>query len=150
MKAKTITVSSCFPAASHEVWEKLQKISTLQYIATPYATFKPIGDVPPVWTEGGTLRLDMKLFGFISVGVHTIYVKRIDEGSLSMYTNENNKYIPVWNHRIILRPTDNGKSTDYRDEVEIFAGWRTPMVAVWCRYFYRHRQKKWLTLLSGL
>lgn len=35
--------STVFPASRDVVFEKLQKLETLQYIAKPYATFEPVG-----------------------------------------------------------------------------------------------------------
>jgi hypothetical protein len=148
-KSKTISISSVFPASVDEIWDKLQQIGTLQYIAAPYATFKPVGDMPLVWIEGGTSKLILNLFGFISLGVHTIHMKQFQKEALTIYTNESNKYVPVWNHRIVLQKTDSDEKTNYRDEVEIIAGWKTPIIVAWSRLFYKHRQKKWLTLLSN-
>ena len=41
MKAKIIDISSVFPATINEIWDKLQSLKTLQFIAAPYATFEP-------------------------------------------------------------------------------------------------------------
>lgn len=38
--------------------------------------------------------------------------------------------------------------TEYTDEVEIYAGWKTPIVYLWAKMFYGHRQKKWIKLLT--
>lgn len=55
-------------------------------------------------------------------------------------------HVPVWNHQIILREIERDR-TEYIDEVELYAGWKTPFVYLWAKYFYAHRQKKWLKLL---
>ena len=36
--------TSIFPASKDEVFNKLQKLKLLQYIAWPYATFTPVGE----------------------------------------------------------------------------------------------------------
>ncbi|WP_196810205.1 hypothetical protein [Butyrivibrio sp. WCD3002] len=36
--------TSIFPASKEEVFNKLQKLKLLQYIAWPYATFTPVGE----------------------------------------------------------------------------------------------------------
>ena len=41
----------------------------------------------------------------------------------------------------------NGK-TDYSDQVEIGAGWKTFIVWLWANCFYKHRQRKWLKLIK--
>ena len=39
MKTKTIHCTSVFPANIDEVFNKLQKLGTLQYAAAPYASY---------------------------------------------------------------------------------------------------------------
>ena len=41
--------TSIFPASKDEVFNKLQKLKLLQYIAWPYATFTPVGEKISVW-----------------------------------------------------------------------------------------------------
>ena len=142
---KTITVSTRLPATPDAVWEKLQNISTLQYIASPFASFKPLDNQPFVWSEGNEFKFRLKVCGVLPMGVHTIRVVAFDKKTLTIYTNEGNKYVPVWNHRIIL--VKQGDATDYTDEVEIYAGWKTPFTVLWSKVFYRHRQRKWIKLL---
>lgn len=148
MKAKTVCVTSKFPASTDEIWKRLQRLDTLQYIAAPYATFKPVNKTSMQWKEGETSKFHLMLFGFISMGIHTINVIRFDKSTFTVYTNESNKNVPVWNHRIVLKKINKGL-TDYTDEVEIYAGWKTPFVFIWSNLFYRHRQRKWLKLLYG-
>jgi len=147
-KTKKVIVTSEFPAATDEVWKRLQLLETLQYIANPYATFRPLGNTEMKWSEGQISRFRLKLFGFISLGTHTINVIQFDKERLSVYTNERNKTVPVWNHRILIEKINENK-TLYTDEVEIFAGLITPFVYIWSKAFYKHRQKKWIDLLEN-
>ena len=123
----TIKQSSIFPAAKEEVYNKLLKLETLQYIAYPYATFKPInGETELIWQENSSSTFYFRLFGIIPFGIHTIKVIRfgLENGIL---TNETNTYVPVWNHEIILEKLDEN-ATKYTDIVEIEAGWKTVFV----------------------
>lgn len=70
----------------------------------------------------------------------------ISKKSYEVYTKEANVHVPVWNHQIILREIERDR-TEYIDEVDLYAGWKTPFVYLWAKYFYAHRQKKWLKLL---
>ena len=142
----TIKKTSVFPAKQSNVFELLQRFDTLAYIAKPYATFKNIdGQTEPVWEAGRSFSFDFKMFGFIDLGVHIINVKEFNIDNI--YTNEGNPFCPVWNHRIILKETADIK-TEYTDEVEIGAGWKTPLVCLWAKAFYSHRQMKWIKLLN--
>lgn len=139
--------SSVFPDSTEEIFSKLQKLKTLQYIAYPYATFEPVnGKDELIWEKDTVSSFRFKLFGLISFGVHTIKVVRfgLEEGIL---THESNKHVPVWNHIITLEEID-ANNTKYTDIVEIDAGWKTVFVYLWAKCFYAHRQRKWKQLLK--
>lgn len=148
LKTKTIAISTHFQAGKSEVFQKLLKLETLQYVAAPYAKFIPVGDDQDIiWEEGSTFSFRFYLFGFIPFGIHTIRVLTSGEET-GISTEEHNKHVPIWNHRIYLEAI-NRATTRYTDEVEIGAGWKTPIVALWAKAFYTHRQRKWRKLLSS-
>lgn len=148
MSTRVVTVTSVFPAPPEEIWKRLVNVGTLQYIASPYATFAPVDPAEgTTWKEGAAFRFRLRIFGIIPLGVHTVRVEKFDKNRLTIQTAEGNKAVPVWNHRIVLDPI-NASSTRYTDEVELSAGRMTGLVHLWSRSFYRHRQKKWLRLLS--
>lgn len=142
----TVKKTSVFPAKQSDVFELLKKFDTLVYIAKPYAKFKSIdGQRELVWEVGRSFSFIFKMFGLITLGLHVIKVKEFNPDKI--YTNEGNPFCPIWNHLIILKETADGE-TEYTDEVEIEAGWKTPFVYLWAKAFYSHRQKKWIRLLN--
>ena len=147
MNKKTMVVrkTSIFPASRDRIFSLIQQLETLRFIASPYATFTSFEDNEElVWQEGKCFKFKFKLFGVIPYGIHTINVIKFND---EIYTNESNTHVPIWNHRITLNECGNGK-TEYTDEVEIGAGWKTFFIYLWARCFYSHRQKKWIKLLS--
>ena len=142
-----VVKTSVFPASREEVFDKLQKLSLLQYIAKPYATFTPVGEQISVWKAGASSAYKLRLFGLIPFGTHKINVVSfdMDEG---IYTHEGNEYVPVWNHRIVLKEMGD-KQCLYSDIVEIDAGWKTLFVYLWAKSFYAHRQRRWIKLLKN-
>lgn len=148
-RTRTVFVSSVFPAAANQVWDRLTRVETLQYIAAPYATFVPLDRGKElIWKEGETTRFRLYLFGLMPLGVHTIHMRRFDRETYSVYTEENSRALPVWNHSISIVPLGE-ESACYTDEVTIGAGFMTGIVSLWSRLFFRHRQRKWKRLLSG-
>ena len=137
--------TSVFPANRDVVFQKLQQLETLQYIAKPYATFEPIGETVSMWTVGSTSSYRFRLFGVIPFGTHTIHIVRFDQSGVS--SHEGNEYVPVWNHDIKMEPI-NTNHTRYTDRVEIQAGWKTVFIWLWANAFYAHRQRKWINLLQ--
>lgn len=143
----TVRKTSVFPASEKEIFKRLKKLKTLQYIAYPLATFTPVdGDNELIWEVGRISSYRFKLFGIIPLGIHTIKVIHfgLNEG---IFTNEGNKYVPVWNHKIVIEKIDNN-STKYTDIIDIDAGWKTVFVYLWAICFYSHRQKKWIKMLK--
>lgn len=148
MKSKTIIKTSIFRANKEEVFRRLQKLETLQYIAKPFAHFIPLDEKQNVeWKEGAVLSFRLHIFGIIPFGTHKIHVLSCNKDS-GINTRENNKQVPIWNHRIHLEYIDENK-TRYSDEIEIGAGWKTPFIVLWARAFYSHRQRKWKKLLQS-
>ncbi len=145
-KAMIVIKTSIFPASKEEVFNKLQKLKLLQYIAWPYATFTPVGEKISEWRAGTSSVYMFKLFGIIPFGTHKINVVSFDKDD-GIYTHEGNEYVPTWNHRIVLEEISPDQCL-YSDIVEIEAGWKTIFVYLWARCFYAHRQRKWIRFLS--
>lgn len=140
-----IRKTSLFPVCREVVFEKLKRLDTLQYIAAPYARFVPVNEsADMVWQVGSTSSYRFKLLGIIPFGTHTIRIERFDIDAIQ--SREHNEHVPVWDHKITLR--DAGEKTEYTDEVEIRAGWKTPFIWIWANAFYAHRQRKWIRLLK--
>ena len=145
MKTKTVHRTSVFPADIDNVFNKLQKLETLQYVAAPYATFTPTdGTKELIWTAGASYSFRFRLFGIIPYGTHRINVVRFDKERI--YTHEGNEHVPVWNHEILLKVSS--AKCEYTDNVEIGAGWKTLFIYIWAWFFYRHRQRKWIRMLK--
>lgn len=137
--------TSVFPAPREAVLRKLQQLETLQYIASPYATFEPIGNSAHVWSVGCISSYRFRLFGFIPYGTHTIHIVRFDQEGIS--SREGYEHVPVWNHDIQLVELDKNH-TEYTDKVEIEAGRKTVFIWMWENAFYAHRLRKWIRLLK--
>jgi hypothetical protein len=82
------------------------------------------------------------------VETHIIRVLEVNRDKLSIYTHELNKFVPTWNHQIILEELDS-RCMRYTDQVGIYEGWKTVFVFWWSNLFYKHRQKKCLKLLNS-
>ncbi len=147
-KSKIVELTSVFPASKAEVFGLLQEFKTLRKIAYPYITFKPVNNSKKLlWKAGETFVFKTKLLGIITFGTHRIQVIEFNIDK-RIYTNEQNTYVPIWNHEIVLK--ESGKQqTEYTDRVEIYAGWKTYFVYLWAKLFYAHRQKKWIRILNN-
>ena len=134
-----VSKTSVFPASVSEVFTKLQKPETLRIIADPYLSFEPIGEGEIMWKADTLSSYRIKLFGSISLGIHTIRIIRFDPDRIKSL--ESNDQVPVWNHDITLVRLDESH-TQYTDTVEIHAGWKTFFIWLWANAFYSYRQRK--------
>ncbi len=148
-KGRIVKITSVFPASKKEVFRLLQRFEMLSKIAYPYIVFKPLNNNDKfVWKAGETFVFRTKLLGIIPFGIHKINVIEFREDT-RIYTNEENTYVPVWNHEIVLKELEEDK-TEYTDIVEIYAGWKTYFVHLWAKLFYAHRQRKWQKIINAI
>jgi hypothetical protein len=109
------------------------------------ATFSPIDKCAVIWKSGKSFQFKLRVMG-IKFGIHSINVDKFNINKIS--THEHNKIVPIWNHIILLKECNNGK-TLYTDIVEVHAGIKTFFIWMWANIFYRHRQKRWRKLLKS-
>jgi len=148
-----IILSTNLDCPPEKAWNEVKTADLLRRIAAPILEFRPeAGTVlPERWVPGGpdTFRVSLRLLGILPMGRHEIRVRYIDEERREIYTNERGSMTPVWNHRITMRPSEDGK-TIYTDELEIKAGWRTPFVWIFTQIFFHHRQRRWRCIARSL
>jgi len=145
--SKILRKSSVLPIGAEELWEEIKYFKSLQYISYPYAVFESVnGRKDFLWKKGRTFQLNCKIFNFIPFGVHTIKITDFDSESLEISSKESNSHVPVWNHKIYIKPVDS-THTKYMDKVEIDAGWKTTFIYMWAKLFYSHRHRKWKKII---
>ncbi len=147
---RKITVTSMLDTSADKIWNHLLNISTLIEICKPKMTFKSYRmEMPGKWELQKIYLFKLFGYGFIPIGKHEIVLERIDREKNEILSREHNKIVTVWNHLIILEPTEANK-TIYTDEVVLYAGIFTYFAALWSISFYRHRQRKWNKIANKL
>ena len=101
------------------------------------------------WREGETVVGWVFLFGVIPFSRHHLHIERIDGTARVLSSREHGGLIRTWNHDIVVTPLDETSCT-YRDRIELRAGVVTPLIALWARWFYRMRQRRWRALAKGM
>ncbi|MCL6250006.1 hypothetical protein M3P36_02930 [Altererythrobacter sp. KTW20L] len=145
-----IEVSSHLPIPPALAWEQVQSPQLLQHIAAPLLTFHPRkGAFPETW-QPREYRAGLRLFGILPVGEQVIGIEYPEhgapEGGHVLRDNGRGGLVTRWDHLMLIAPENGG--TRYTDRVEIEAGAVTGLAAAFARYFYRHRQKRWLQLIT--
>lgn len=144
---RRVRVQSRLDAAPEAVWQAVQKKEILSTVSAPVLIFLPRTGEPlaALWQEGEAITLDLKLLGVLPLGEHTIRVAELDEARHTIATQERGDLAQVWNHRIVVEPAPGG-GTRYTDEIGIYAGPLTLLVAAFAHFFYRYRQTRWQML----
>lgn len=143
-------ISSHFPCTEAELWQRIIEPRSLQFVASPLLTFKPIegSALEREWQVDRDYPLQLYFLNVIPLGRHTIRLTEIDRNTNTILTEERGSLARVWNHRIHFRETAPGRLA-YEDEIEIRAGWLTPAIWVFAHVFYCHRQRRWKVLLRS-
>ena len=134
--------TSIFPAPKETVFQKLQQLEMLQYIARPYATFESVGKAVHTWTVGSTSSYRFRLFGLIPFGTHTIHIVRFDPDGVS--SREGNEHVPVpWLWRTDHELAEVLHARLIRTQTEIHGG-------EFCDYWYVGDRSPALEAYRGL
>ena len=144
------TITTYFDCSEDELWEKIKEPWSLQYVAAPILSFSPEGDesLTGDWEVNKPYPLKLHLFKIIPLGTHTIKLVKIDRESKIIKSQEKGLLAPVWNHDIQFSEIEPGK-VRYTDRIEIKASLLTPFIWLFAHFFYRHRQRRWRSLLDN-
>jgi hypothetical protein len=142
-------ISTLLECTENQLWDKISEPASLQYVAAPLLSFKPLegGKLDHRWQVGTLYPLKLYFMKLIPLGRHDIQIDRIDEETKTIVSRESGRLARVWNHKIHFQAAAPGK-VSYTDEIEIEAGWLTPGIWLFAQLFYRHRQRRWKTLLG--
>jgi ligand-binding SRPBCC domain-containing protein len=149
-QGKRVRVQSVFDAPPEAIWAEVTKPALLIYITYPLLTFKRQGGapLPEMWHEGDSISFNLFGLDFIPLGPHTVNIERIDAEAREIQSRESGRMTEVWWHFIAVEAY-SGERTLYTDEIDIYAGAMTGVVACFARFFYGYRQTRWRRVLSG-
>jgi hypothetical protein len=141
--------STALPAPAPAVWAAVKTPHAFRFITRGILTMPAIRDRELLWQEGETVTAWVLLFGVVPFSKHRLHVARIDEAAMTLSSQEGGGLIRRWNHDIIVAPLDEA-SCEYRDVIDIDAGIFTLGVALYARWFYYMRQRRWRALAQEL
>ena len=137
-------ITTVFHENPGRISEELKKVNLLKHIAAPILFFD--GERLGSWKQGSSYTFKLKLFKYIPLGRHEIYVKNLSKMRLA--TVEKGTMAKVWNHEIRLEELTGGHCR-YTDKIEIRAGAFTFFIWIFAHLFYRHRQRKWKKIIQN-
>lgn len=141
--------STSLDASADAVWAAVKTPSAFRTVTRGLLAMPAIRRRQDEWREGETVVGWVFLFGFLPFSRHHLHIVSIDESTRTLSSREFGGLITMWNHDIEVSPID-ATSCRYRDRIDIDAGLVTPVVALYARWFYRMRQRRWRVLAKGL
>jgi hypothetical protein len=143
-----VDLTTVLPCRMEDAVTHVMTFRLLQYVAYPLISFSAVAGsrLPEKWTEG-THRVRVWLFGIIPLGRQAVEISRpaFPEG-FSIRDAGHSTLIPVWDHVITIEPHPEG--VRYRDRVDVSARVLTPLIWLFARIFYGHRQRRWRRLVA--
>ena len=144
-----VDISTRLDANHDEVWDHVTRSALLLYVAKGLISFEPEDPAgfPERWREG-SYKTWMSWLGVLPIGWQVIRIEYpLTHGAKrALRDNGFGPLIRKWNHLIEVSPDAGG--TLYVDRIAIDAGLLTPLVALFARHFYKHRQRRWRTLVA--
>ncbi len=90
--------------------------------------------------EGMEILSNVTFWGWLKVRGHTMRIESYDPDNRCLQSREHSPDVRQWDHHLQVEPA--GDIAVWTDTITLDAGWRTPVVALFCRYMYRHRHKR--------
>ena len=143
------TIQTYFEISADTAWETLKKKDTFLFITHGFLGFIGAKNWPEKFYEGLEIDTRFVFFYVLPAWKHNLRVVKVDDISKELYSNENGGLIKTWNHLIKIVPITDQRCK-YTDQVEIKAGFLTPVVWVYALVFYKYRHYRWKKLIRRL
>jgi hypothetical protein len=141
--------STTLTAPAPAVWEAVKTPQAFRFVTRGLLTLPVTTSRDRPWQEGETVTGWVFLFGAIPFSRHRLHVAQIDDAAMTLSSQEGGGLIRRWNHDIIVTLRDE-VSCEYRDVIDIDAGLFTPVIALYARWFYFTRQRRWRAFAKEL
>lgn len=142
-----ISQSTEIALSPEDVWYEVQTPNLLQHIAWPLIQFHFVDPATLTnFNDRERFKVSLKLLGIVPIGeqwiVPTVHEERPESWPKRLRDNGYSELVKTWDHWITVTPNDSG-GTSFTDDVEVEAGFFTPIVWAFAWIFYRHRQRRW-------
>jgi hypothetical protein len=145
----TVRATTPLPIAAETAFGLACKPATFAYVVRGVLRSPALDAIPGGFAAPGA-QASGRLWwlGVIPSWTHHLRVVAIEPGR-ELRTAEHGGLVRAWNHRLTFAPT-SPTTCAYSDEIEIDAGWATPLVAAYARVFFALRQARWRQLARVL
>lgn len=141
---KTITIQNDYPVCAARLWALATDYSALSEVMAGLVSFKglPTGRT----RTGQQLEVMVSLFGKLPEQPYCMEILECDDQGMILRSSEKGAGVRTWLHTLRVSATESGSRL--HDQIEIDAGWLTPLYAYWAKYLYGARHRPRLRLLE--
>lgn len=145
-----VEVSSTFPAPAERLWELIRQKSVFLKLTDGMVQFTGTEQWPDrPFETGAELSTTVSLFGWGPTTKYRIKTLRSDAQIFLIETEERGGAIESWRHRMQIVPLGSN-SCRYIDSIHIQAGWQTPLIWCFARWFYSRRHRRLQQIVASL
>jgi len=141
-----VQLETVLPCKFDKAIAEVKTTGLLMHTAHPFVSFAPAnGTIIPTNWEEKTYWFRLKLFGVVPFGKQAVRITfHEDDEAFKIRDNGYSRLIRRWDHWITIQKS--GSNTLYRDTLDLDAGFITLFVWLFARFFYAHRQRRWIRL----
>ena len=138
---KKVVVAVKLDCPLESAWQQVLTSGLMEYVAWPWLSFRSRdgAGLPDVWQAGDTVHVDLFFLNLFPLGSQRITIEEVDARTYSLQTRESGDLAQIWDHTIQLQEM-SANETLYSDEVSLYAGERTAVLAWLVNAFFQHRQ----------
>lgn len=132
---RTVRLTHEYPVDADRLWALATDLDALAGVSGRLVRFEglPSGHC----RTGQVIDLRVSLFGLLPWRPYRMRVISCDDAARRLVSEEEGMGVALWRHRLSVDATEAGARLT--DEIEIEAGWKTPLVARWARMLYARR-----------
>lgn len=141
----TVEVTHHYDVPPRVLWEVVTDFGALAVVMRGLARFDglPTGRC----AAGQDFAVKVRLFGWLPPMDYRMAVEACDDEAMWLQSREQGSGARQWDHRIAV--TDDGQGgAVLTDTIDLDAGWRTPVFALWARFLLKYRHRPRLRLLA--
>ncbi|MWD28844.1 hypothetical protein E0K89_015290 [Aquicoccus sp. SCR17] len=124
-----------YPVSPDRLWQLATDLDALAEVSGGMVQFRgmPSGRV----REGQVIDVEVSLLGLFPWRPYRMRVISCDDAARRLVSEEEGMGVELWRHSLSV--TGEEGAARLIDEIEIEAGWKTPIVARWARFLYARR-----------
>jgi len=141
----TVHLTHSYPYPARQVWKVTTDLDHLETVTAGLLAFR---DLPSETIyRGQHIKVQVSLFGKLPYQPYEMTVTDFDDDNMTFRSNEVGAGVKSWRHSLAVLAQDGGGAR-IDEQIEVNAGWLTPIFAAWARFMYRKRHAPRLQILE--